>query len=930
MVNPINLNAQLVIIQHNVLAWTDSRRIELANLYLNVNPHIILLNSHGRTDDDQIKIYPYKFYQQNYRQTGNDGVAIGVRLNIPHRVIRDFNSETVAITFTTTEGDFTVATCYLPPSRPYVPDRDFNRLMNIRHPVYLLGDVNAHHQAFGYNNINAVGVQLVASINRGEWSHLGPDFTTYYNHNGKGRPDIVLRNRNSFHNYYVEPGPPSSSDHLPVIIRISTNPIANRCTPRFDYNNADWESFKTELEHSITLDDMDGRLTTTIDTVLENWYDKILTAKTNSIPMKVFKIVPHPHNSDLQRNITEEIGTLLADAEVVGWSRAHYARLKTLQRRLLEEAKRLYIQKWAELMSDVADSIKYPWQFWRKISRLMGTNYNSPVDYLLTPTGEKIFDMRGKEEVMREAWKRVFELTDAENRAFDAAFEREVEEHLNHRAHEITPHVTIDLTRLTEDDPLAAPITQEDVVNTIKRFKKRKAPGKTGIRREDLANLPHKATQQLANILSASLSAGYFPTKFKQAKMVFIPKEGKDSRQPMGNRPISLLETPGKVFERILADRLRDYTEDNEIQDPCQYGYRERRGTTRALAITWEQIATAVAKKGNATLVLRDLEKAFDRVWHRGLKFRLLEIRTPDLLCRTVCNFLDGRSACIRIGSYIGPPFPLTTGVPQGSVLSPTLFITYTSDTPPPTQEENHTAFADDHSQLTTYPSKRRAIIASRTIRALKRRKTYEKKKKITNNEGKMRIITARRRKPSRFVVDGVRLQTQQSGKLLGCRLKWSGAKSQVTHNARKARLQLSKLRRFHALPAPTKRHLYVALVRSVLEYPPVPLHTSSKGAMYELQVVQNLALRWIHGREEPGRRTSNEQLHRIYKLQPMNVRLHKLARRVWERAIEDEDVNIRRIEHQELYLEPNEEHRYWPRSKPRALGPPPRPLYVR
>ena len=188
------MNGQLTILQHNVLCWTEARRYELANQYLEIRPDIILLNSHGRKDDEAIKIYPYRFYQQNRSGESSDGVALGVRHDLAHKLIHDFTSEMLAITIMTTHGEVTIATCYLPPARAYLPQRDFYRLSSMRHPVYLLGDVNAHHPLFGYGNTNTVGRQLNMIINRGEWVHMGPDFSTYHNYRNATRPDVVLSN----------------------------------------------------------------------------------------------------------------------------------------------------------------------------------------------------------------------------------------------------------------------------------------------------------------------------------------------------------------------------------------------------------------------------------------------------------------------------------------------------------------------------------------------------------------------------------------------------------------------------------------------------------------------------------------------------------------------------------------------------------------
>ena len=291
--------------------------------------------------------------------------------------------------------------------------------------------------------------------------------------------------------------------------------------------------------------------------------------------------------------------------------------------------------------------------------------------------------MQEKEAVMRAArWRKVFVISDEENMDFDVDHETMIENELNLRRAEWEAHETIDLSRLQPLGMYNAQITTDDVIRAIRRFKNKKSPGHSLIKKEDLVQLPFIAINHLIQIFNACMSAGYFPMKFKHAIMVFIPKPEKNLKHAMNYRPISLLEAPGKVLERLIVERFICYLEDNGLYDENQYGYRSQRGAQQAIAVTWEQVATALAANGNATLVLRDLEKAYDKVWHSGVKHRLLEIRTPDLLLRILCHFLDGRTAAIRMGNYVGPSFPLLSGVAQVSVISPTLFVTYTSDTP--------------------------------------------------------------------------------------------------------------------------------------------------------------------------------------------------------------------------------------------------------
>ena len=846
--------------------------------------------------------------------------------------MKDFYSETIAVTVDTSRGKVTIATSYLPPARPYLPLHDFMRLASLPHPCYLIGDLNAKDRLLGTNGgSNPVGRQLAEEIRRGDWTHLGPRFQTCHSHNGSGKPDIVLANRHAHFNTHIAPGPGTGSDHTPILFTISTNPIVAPTTPRWDYKNANWDAFKDHITGNLPAPQLDGRPVAEIDAAVETFYRVVEEAKEIAIPKKNTRIIPHPVRSQEIRRLEEELSELREEGERTYWDRHKYATMKRLQRDLIREGKRLQSEKWGDLIRETANNRRDTKKFWAAMNRFRGSQ-PSHSDMLVDRTGPRpvrIFDKAGKERFMRQTWEKVFRISPQENRDFDADFEARVEGNLAARAAEIEPFPLVDLARLDAADPSISPITADDVKRVIGSFKNGKAPGKSGVRKPDLAALPANGMDYLAQVFSASLSSGYFPHRFKHATMVFIPKSGKTHTNPLNYRPISLLETPGKVYEKLLNERIRDYAEDNNLQDPQQYGFRPGRGTGKAIALAYETVAQAVAENGSANLILRDVEKAFDKVYHAGLVHRLLELGIPNLLIRSSAHFLSGRTASIRMEGLIGPAFPLLSGVPQGSCLSPTLFILYTSDTPPPDPRTHstHYAFADDHLQIVTQAFRFPQAMARNTGRAAEVRNRYERQRKIRNHLDKLRIVTPRRRVPAPLVIDGRRIRYSQECCHLGLRMTLQGIKSQIVHLKAKADRNLNKLRRFRDLPADTKVYLYKVLIRPILEYPAVALVTASRSAQYELQIVQNKALMWAHGYGPDFARPTNQALHEHFGVEPLNVRLHELARRTWTRLDEDQDPNFMQLVQDFAHVDDQVEHSWWRRSRPRAIGPPPAPM---
>ena len=145
-----------------------------------------------------------------------------------------------------------------------------------------------------------------------------------------------------------------------------------------------------------------------------------------------------------------------------------------------------------------------------------------------------------------------------------------------------------------------------------------------------------------------------------------------------------------------------------------------------------------------------DVAKAFDRVWIEGLQYKILtQDELPILIKKILCSFTFNRTAQIRINSIIGPKFQLKSGVPQGSILSPTLFIFYTHDLPLPQSDlSTDVIFADDVTQVVEYRGNDREQLAVQTEREIVRVNEFEKVWKIKTNPTKFKMISISKTHP--------------------------------------------------------------------------------------------------------------------------------------------------------------------------------------
>ncbi|RKK07362.1 hypothetical protein BFJ67_g18308, partial [Fusarium oxysporum f. sp. cepae] len=176
-----------------------------------------------------------------------------------------------------------------------------------------------------------------------------------------------------------------------------------------------------------------------------------------------------------------------------------------------------------------------------------------------------------------------------------------------------------------------------------------------------------------------------------------IAKPGRrDLTTPRAWRPISLLSCLGKGLERLVARRLAWACIHHGVLHPQQAGALPKRSATDLVAALVHDIEEAFARKKVATLVTMDIQGAFDTVLRNRLILRLREQGWPEHLARWAGSFMDDRSACVRYQDTITPLSPLQCGLPQGSPVSPILFLLYTEPIYRLSNPQGRFGYADD------------------------------------------------------------------------------------------------------------------------------------------------------------------------------------------------------------------------------------------
>ena len=241
---------------------------------------------------------------------------------------------------------------------------------------------------------------------------------------------------------------------------------------------------------------------------------------------------------------------------------------------------------------------------------------------------------------------------------------------------------------------LTIEVTEEEVKNALKGLNTAKSQGPDGVHPRMLRELAEEIALPLSMIFNRSIKEGRIPDKWREAEVRAIYKKGK--KTVAGNyRPVSLTSIICKLLEGFIRSALYTHLIENKLLSEHQFGFCRGRSCLTQLLVTIHEWMTYLDQNIPVAVAYLDFRKAFDSVPHKRLVHKMKGYGVDGNLLHWISDFLRDRTQYVSVNGNDSDRAKVTSGVPQGSVLGPTLFIYYINDLPSVTESKSK-IFADD------------------------------------------------------------------------------------------------------------------------------------------------------------------------------------------------------------------------------------------
>lgn len=706
------------------IAWNaqslNNKKSELTQYIEKNDIKIILISETWLSTSSSINIPHFSLYRAD---RSHGGVCIFIHKSISHTFFKQISThyaEAIFIKIHCPRGDITVGSIYCSPSASRIQAKEFfQKALNISGPVIIAGDFNAKHKAWNNNKFDYKGIDLFNLCSKSNFEIHGPNGPTLIP--SRGNPSavdlVICKSILGLDNPMVDNS--LSSDHCPIQFRIPINPTRNDIRI-FNYSKADWKMFREILTDKVRVLNKDLPCLNSsqlVDDCISQFVTGIHEAMDRAIPKKLPYKYKYPYSKTL--HILTKERNFYRNKFLRTGNPSFKSAKNQLDRLIKLETVKLNHKSFNDKIAslDTKDLSLYQFAKYFKCK-------SSGIPPLKNKNSELVYSDKDKADTLAEAFLSChltsFHMASVKENAVKKAVAKVEREKISIKSSET--------------------ISELEVKEAVFELKARKAPGPDSIPNFVIQAFPDTARKLMTRIFNDCLKISYFPSEWKIGKVIAIPKPGKDKEIPTNYRPISLLSTIGKVFEKLILSRLKLFENENNLFIPNQFGFRNEHSTIQQALRIVERASKGFNTNKSTGMVLLDIEKAFDSVWHDGLVFKLNALKFPPYLVKLAKSYLADRKAFVNFQGSNSKAFIVPAGVPQGSILAPFFFNIFINDVVHPKKCELH-IYADDTAIVCQASWKNLNVIKKRLKNALQRINEFFLKWKIKINDSKTEFI---------------------------------------------------------------------------------------------------------------------------------------------------------------------------------------------
>jgi hypothetical protein len=703
-----------------ILIWNahcvKNKKSELLNFIAKYNVDVLLLNETWLTNADNFSIPNFQMYRTD-RIRG--GTAIIIKSSILHSFssgIKENYAEATSIRIFTEKSFVTFTSIYCSPAASRLQSQSFYKKV-LKNPGsnLIAGDFNCKHIAWNNTHNDHKGLDLFNLIDANCYKIHPPNHPTHFPYIGKPSCLDFVISKNFTSNLSLSVINDLSSDHLPLLCSLSFHrPSSHVAENSLNFSKANWKRFENLVDSSIrnvtvaSLDSHDS---------IDCYAEKITDCITQSLSLSVPKIKPRCYRykfSPIVNNLVKQRNHFrnLYKRTMNNGYKSSVNQLNRLIRKQIQVEKSDSFNKKLKVLSSQDNSL---FQFTKSLKRkktfippLSSNNHIAYSDLEKANTLAASFANNHQKPSVS-----LFE-----------CIVRKSNELIN------------DLNEFSFSE-----ITNDEILCVIDSLNIKKAAGPDKIPNQAILVL--KKTRSflfaLSHLFNSCLKLSFFPKLWKNACIIPVPK--KNSPVSVDDfRPISLISCLGKILEKILLQRLSDFEREQNIIIPQQFGFRSEHSTVQQIMRIVENATFGFNQNLSTGLMLLDLRKAFDSVWHDGLIHKLIRNNYPPYLIKLIASYLRNRSAFVSVNNAHSTSFNLSAGVPQGSLLAPHLFNIFINDMPVP-KKGQLALYADDAAYYVQAPWKNLNAIKKDLLCVLGIFNNYFNNWKIQLNQSKCEFI---------------------------------------------------------------------------------------------------------------------------------------------------------------------------------------------